>query len=304
MSTEKLQQLLRDARELGALKLTLGGGELFLREDLFELLEEARSLRYFIRLKTHAGRVTRAHARRMKSLGVRQVDVSVYALDASAHDCITRRPGSLARTLAGIEAMCDAGLNVIVRCSVMETNKEHYQALHAALTARGIECTLDGAIRVANSGSDHVCEDSLSPEDHQALEIFKLESVHRKPAASLRLSPDARICQAGHTSIHVQPNGDVTPCVAWPMPLGNLQETSFAEIWEEAPGLAPIRATRRQNREGCGGCAHEHACLFCPGKAWIESQGTAPFATNPTQCAVTEAKESARLIVLSREATG
>jgi MoaA/NifB/PqqE/SkfB family radical SAM enzyme len=62
MDTESIRQLLREARELGALKLTLSGGELFLRDDLFQIIEEARALRYFIRLKTHAGRITREDA--------------------------------------------------------------------------------------------------------------------------------------------------------------------------------------------------------------------------------------------------
>ncbi len=299
MDTETLRDLLRQARDLGAMKLTLSGGELFLREDVFDLIEEARSLRYYIRLKTHAGRITKSDAERMKALGVREIDVSVYALDPAAHDCITRRPGSLERTLRGILYMRDAGLTVKARCSVMETNKHHYQALHAAFTARGIECTVDGAIRVADSGSDHVCADALSPEDHHALEVFKLQSFRNPPTQSLRLDPGARICQAGNTAIHVQPNGNVTPCVAWPMPLGNLLKSSLKDIWNDSPELQPIRATRREDREGCGGCAHEHACLFCPGKAWIESEGAAPFASNPTQCSVTTAKESARLIVLS-----
>lgn len=99
MDTSEVVSVLTAARTLGALKLTLSGGELFLRPDILDILHHARRLNYYVKLKTHGGTVTEPLADSLKSIGIGRVDVSVYALDNDIHDAITRRKGSLVRTL-------------------------------------------------------------------------------------------------------------------------------------------------------------------------------------------------------------
>ncbi len=266
---DRLVRVFAEARELGALKLTLSGGEVFLRRDLFDLVEEARRLRLSVRLKTHGGHVDERRARRLASLGVQRVDVSVYALDDRVHDAITRRPGSLQRTLRGIEAMRQAGVRVRVNCSVMHANRDHIEALWRYFAGRDVEVALDGSIRGTNGGGLEPYAQALSMDDRVAMEVFRAESLGQAPAVAC-IEPDERMCFAGVLGVYVQPDGAVTPCVAWPMPVGNVCETSLVDIWRDAPGLVAVRAARRRDREGCSGCTFEKACLFCPGKAWVE----------------------------------
>jgi MoaA/NifB/PqqE/SkfB family radical SAM enzyme len=278
LSTERLVALLGEARDLGALKLTLSGGELFLRRDLFELLEEARRLRYYIKLKSHGGLITERKADRLAELAIGRVELSVYALDASVHDAITRRTGSLERTLKGIERLRERGIDVRVNCSVMHGNRLHYEELVRVLEERGISVSLDGSIRGTNSGTLETYALGLDTADKVALERFRRAQRGGVPEP-VSMDPDDHICWAGKTSAYVMPDGAVTPCVAWPMPVGHLASQSLREIWEDAPALHEIRAARRRDRAGCGSCSLTDKCIYCPGKAWIETQGDwlAPF---------------------------
>jgi hypothetical protein len=97
LTTVEVKALLADLARAGTLYLTFSGGEVFLRTDLFELIAEAKRLRFDLRLKSNALLVTDERARRLRELGVRQVDVSIYSVDPAVHDAVTL-------TCAGCEA--------------------------------------------------------------------------------------------------------------------------------------------------------------------------------------------------------
>src|ERR1700704_3040985 len=81
LTTDELKALLEDVARAGTLYLTFSGGEVFLRADLFELIEHARRLHFDLRLKSNALLITPEKAGRLRRLGVRQVDISIYSVD-------------------------------------------------------------------------------------------------------------------------------------------------------------------------------------------------------------------------------
>jgi len=107
LTTAEVKALLADLARAGTLYLTFSGGEVFLRADLFELIAEAKRLRFDVRLKSNALLITAERARRLRELGVRQVDVSIYSAEPAVHDAITKIPGSLQRSLAAIDVKID-----------------------------------------------------------------------------------------------------------------------------------------------------------------------------------------------------
>ena len=76
-----------------------------MRRDCFEIIEYARSLRFNVKLKTNAMLIREKEARRLRALGVEQVQISVYSHRPEVHDAITKVPGSLERTLAAIRLL-------------------------------------------------------------------------------------------------------------------------------------------------------------------------------------------------------
>src|SRR2546425_495497 len=73
LTTDEVKALLDDLARAGTLYLTFSGGEIFLRKDLFELVEHARRLHFDVRLKSNALLVTPEKAARLRTLGVREV---------------------------------------------------------------------------------------------------------------------------------------------------------------------------------------------------------------------------------------
>jgi len=68
-------------------------------------------------------------------------------------------------------------------------------------------------------------------------------------------------CVLGKDGICVMPDGTVFPCRRFPLPIGNLLDTSLGRVWEESEVLQTLR--ERENLKGkCGRCDQEE-CTGC-----------------------------------------
>ena len=65
MNTAEIKELLDQLAEAGVFFLVFSGGEIFMRRDLFELIEYARSLMFCVKLKTNAFMIGEKEADRL-----------------------------------------------------------------------------------------------------------------------------------------------------------------------------------------------------------------------------------------------
>ena len=94
-ATAEVKGILDQLAASGTLFLTFSGGEPLLRKDFFELLEHARALGFDVKIKTNAILLGEHEAIRIRDLGVRQVQISIYSHRPEVHDAMTKVPGSL-----------------------------------------------------------------------------------------------------------------------------------------------------------------------------------------------------------------
>ncbi|MGB9627430.1 MAG: radical SAM protein [Thermodesulfobacteriota bacterium] len=92
-------------------------------------------------------------------------------------------------------------------------------------------------------------------------ELFSIEEKNHLlsyQAFQIHLSEDepellGAPCIIGRDGLCVMPEGDVFPCRRFPIPIGNLLETSLRQIWEESEILKKLRG--KENLKGkCGRC--------------------------------------------------
>lgn len=67
-------------------------------------------------------------------------------------------------------------------------------------------------------------------------------------------------CQAANSLGHVDAQGTVFACAAWPEALGSLRHEPFEQIWQSPRRLA-LRASIAQVPDGCRGCRDLAVCL-------------------------------------------
>ena len=283
MTLGEIKTLLEQLADAGVFFLILSGGEIFLRRDLFAIVEHARRLSFSVKLKTNAVMIRGSKARRLAALGVESVQVSVYSHRAEVHDAITKLPGSFRRTIEGIRLLRENGVKVSVANVLMKDNASDYRDVRTLADALGADCTVDPTITPMMDGGRSVLDlnvdaPTLEQVMHDATLVGDADAFCAPPTGPLAEEDalETLPCSAGHTACYVSPYGDVYPCVQFPLPCGNVRRTPFAEIWRDSPQLAEVRSITVHDLNGCSSCVHGGSCSRCPGLAYMEGDMRGP----------------------------
>ncbi|MEO8078359.1 MAG: radical SAM protein [Acidobacteriota bacterium] len=301
LTTAEVKDVLDQLAAAGTLFLIFSGGELLLRKDFFELLAYARRLQFDVKIKTNALLIREADAARIRELGVRQVQVSIYSHRAEVHDGITKVAGSLDRSIAAIRFLKAQGLRVLIANVLMRQNAGDYPGVQALAAELGAEFTLDPTITPKMDGDTGVL--SLRIPTAQLLKVYTDKSLVGDASISPPKGPvdpeslDDTPCSAGHTACYVSPYGDIYPCVQFPLPTGNLRRERFEDIWRHSKPLEEVRAIRVRDLPTCSVCSFHANCTRCPGLAYMEGNMRGPSSAD---CEKSMVFDDARRILETR----
>jgi radical SAM protein with 4Fe4S-binding SPASM domain len=281
MTTAEIDDVLNQLSGAGVFFLTLSGGEVLMRRDFFEIVETARRLLFNVKLKTNGVMIREPEAKRIRELGVEQVQISVYSHRPEVHDAITKLPGSLKRTIEAIRFLKSQGLKVVIANVLMASNFFDNTGVMALAKELGVTYTLDPTITPKMDGDTSVL--ALRIPGSQLEQVFRnkelvgdVEEFCAPPPPPGEDIMDGLPCSAGHTACYISPYGDVFPCVQFPLPSGNLRRQTFAEIWRNSPQLNEVRSIRARDLPTCSTCAHVGTCTRCPGLAYMEGNMRGP----------------------------
>lgn len=284
MTTAEIKDVLDQLADAGVLFLNISGGEIFMRKDLFELVEYARKLQFSVKLKTNAVMIRAEKARRIAALSVEEVQISLYSHKAEVHDEITKLPGSFKRTLEGARLLKAEGVKVSFANVLMKHNADDYPEVKALAASLGVGYNVDATITPMMDGDRSVLQ--LNVDAARLEGIFRDASLTGGSSEAFCAPPTGPMaeadayatlpCSAGHTACYISPYGEVYPCVQFPFLVGNVREQRFIDIWRDSPQLNEVRSISVGDLQGCSSCVHGGSCSRCPGLAYMEGNMRGP----------------------------
>lgn len=281
MTTAEIKDVLDQLYEMGVFFLVLSGGEVLMRRDFFNIVEYARRLQFNVKIKTNAVMIREQEAKKLRELGVEQVQISVYSHRPEVHDAITKLPGSLRRTLDAIKFLKSQQLKVTMANVLMTANMFDSAGVIALARELGVHYTLDPTITPKMDGDTSIL--ALRAPGTQLEQVFHTQELVGNVDEFCAPPPppgedvkDDYPCSAGHTACYISPYGDVYPCVQFPLPSGNVRRKKFIDIWRDSPELAEVRSIRSGDLPTCSTCSHVGTCSRCPGLAYMEGNMRGP----------------------------
>ena len=281
MTTAEIKGILNQLSDAGVFFLTLSGGEVLMRRDFFDIVEHARRLLFNVKMKTNGAMIREPQARRIRELGVEQVQISLYSHRAEVHDAITKLPGSFKRTVQAIRFLKSQGLKVVIANVLMAGNLFDNTGVMALAKELDVPYTLDPTVSPKMDGDTSIL--ALRIPGSELQQVFRnpelvgnVEEFCAPPPAPGEDIMDGLPCSAGHTACYITPYGDVFPCVQFPLPCGNLRRQKFADIWQNSRQLNEVRSIRARDLHTCSTCAHVGTCTRCPGLAFMEGNMRGP----------------------------
>ncbi|HVP50744.1 MAG TPA: radical SAM protein [Terriglobales bacterium] len=301
MTAAEIFDILSQLADAGVFFLVISGGEPLLRRDFFQILERARSLLFNVKLKTNAVLIRENEARRLRELGVEQVQISVYSHRPEVHDGITKLPGSLKKTLRAIEFLKSQGLKVTIANVLMRQNLLDVSETQRLASEMGVGYTLDPTVTPMMSGDTAILDmraprAALREAFRDPVLVGNVEEFCAVPAAIDADALDALPCSAGHTACYISPYADVYPCVQFPLPSGNLRRQKFIDIWKNSSELNEVRSITARNLPTCSSCTHVASCTRCPGLAFMEGNMRGPSTADCEKSLVRTGIPSANML--------
>lgn len=287
---QKLQAFRASHGAKGRGILTISGGEPTTRRDLEDIIRLARRHRFTLRMVTNATMIDPVRARSLRKAGLRMVQVSLDGATEATHEGV-RGKGTWKRTLAGIQALRQAGIMVVLSMVLIpDLNLQEAPMLldlsrelkvwgvkYQRLVERG-----HAALSLQTQGEFHqafvrILEHAAAIKYRRLLMFFE-PLAHNLPSLYPELCRKVLflvtdMCHCDRTElVEVDYNGDVYYCRVG-QKLGNLWEAELSEIWEHDL-LRQIRTKAPQG--SCSGCS-----------AWERCRGGCPAVTYGLQRDVT-----------------
>lgn len=281
LETAEAVDMLRQFAAFGVLDLSISGGEPLLRKDLLEIIQEARHLGISVGVGSNGASLGSNRARDLMRAGVNRYQVSLDGLP-DQHDRLRAWPGLFDRSIRSLAEAAEAGLRTHVCCTIHKGNAETLEEFAETVVQRSVR-QLNFSRFVPTGRGDSALD--LPDADWQGVirrvvgikeQLRGRMEVRTHLAQTVLVDLEAESmsgfigCQAGIGQGCVTANGTVTPCVLLPIPLGNLREATFAEIWSQAEVNRALRD--RNSFEGrCADCEMRDRCGGCRAVAFART---------------------------------
>jgi len=299
LSRDEWINLLDEMKELGVFRLLLTGGEVALKKDFYEILDECKKRGFSVTIFTNGTLFDDDQIDRISKNYPHRVELSLYSPRPEIHDKITRLKGSFEKTKLAAQKFKNLGITTAIKMSVMAETIGSVKEFRELCESWGIEPQVDYGM---SPGVDGAREPLLNllPEP---LSLIKTAMTPGGPLfVGERGSPkksswteraSSPVCGAGRTTMSVSPEGHIYPCNSLPIHAGSVREEGLLETWRASKLGANIESidstnllSKWQSVNGsdyhvCGSFDRCSWCHKCPGMAFLEGgDELAPSTTN------------------------
>lgn len=230
------ERIAEQGAKLGALAVTIIGGEPLLAENLVEIISIFRKRKFFVYLVSNSTLATKERLQELHRAGLDNICLSLDSLDEAKNDEVRRKAGHYASVMSAIEAAKEAGLIVTLApvffpgqiekgVEVVKFCQEH------GLGASGGQVAPIGAWEGGPT---------LAPEEHDRLR--RLLGEFPRLTFDWALSYFLKIrCPAGREKICITHHGEVIGCSINPISFGNIRDEPLKAILTRMRAFSQVK---------------------------------------------------------------
>jgi MoaA/NifB/PqqE/SkfB family radical SAM enzyme len=267
LSVQEFRTASRRLADLGAILISLAGGEPLVRDDIVDIVDAVAQY-HFPFMTTNGWRATPELAREIFAAGCWGVSVSLDYSDAERHDAQRGREGAFDRAVAAIEAFSKARRHAWQRVNVMAVLvNDNLGEIEELLK---LAHRLDAYFMVQPYSQLKTDDSSFAPAPGVSEHLLKLRKTYpnflSNPYFLSRFDEfltkgSVPGCLAGRAFCNIDERGDVAICVEQRgHPVGNMLTTPPAEL------VANLRRAAKKN-----------TCSHC----WYNCRGEIEALHNP-----------------------
>ncbi len=318
LASEAWHSFLAELGKLAVREVCLSGGEVFVRPDLMDLIDQVTANRMRYSLLTNGTLITEKSVAALEKFGrparLSSIQVSIDGSCPEIHDK-SRGRGSFDRAIAGLRLLKEAGFPVTSRVTVNRFNVDDLENI-ARLLLDEIRLPSFGTNDAIPMGAGCGNQDEIALRPVQHVKAMKTLSLLAEryngritamagPLAKQRMYKEmahARTtgekttrwqmgyltaCGCVFNKLAVHHDGAITPCnMLSKLELGRINIDSLKTVWKTHPTLKALKERRQIPMNEVPGCERCEWALFCNGSCpGLAHEMTGDFnRANPHDC--------------------
>jgi radical SAM protein with 4Fe4S-binding SPASM domain len=272
LTPREIRDALVQARDLGAGKIVILGGEPTIYPKIDEMIGFIRSNGMDVEIFTNGSGITPEFAQFLFDHQVRVV-MKMNTFNKTLQDKLAGRKGAfdiIQSTLANLKAAGYPSKNAFLAVStvICRPNLSELPDFWKWLRDQGIEPYFEIITPQANALDNRWL--FVEPPDLHRL-FNELSDIDRR-IYGIAWDPQPPLvgnrCLRHKFSCLVNSKGEVMPCVGLNLPIGNIRQTPLAQILEESQVLKDLNDHRSTIKGPCGACDKADYCYGCRGAAY------------------------------------
>jgi len=301
LTTDEAMDAIDKLNRLGVTIISFSGGEPLVRKDIYDLMNYAYEKGIYVAVATNGTLITEEVAEKMKNAGVGYVQISLDGTKET-HENFRGIKGCYDKTVEGIKNCVKQGFFVNISMTVTKYNYQDVDAVISLCEKLGVNWFMHYNFIPTGRGREMVDKD-ITPHQREALlrklyirnfesKISLLSTAPQFARIALNCGEDSGFipthfynisagdrlrelaefiggCGAGRFYMSIRANGDIQPCVFFPLRLGNIKEFSGKDLEEFWRSNAVFEELRDKDLiESCGSCEYRYYCGGCRARAY------------------------------------
>lgn len=261
----EVKNLVDQAHALGVWQFDLTGGEVFLRDDLFEILTYLNQRGMMVKLFTNLTLLDEVDIPKLRQCNVAKIVTSLDGYSAEVHDAFRGAKGSWAKTVQNIRLLREQGFDLNVNVMVGDHNYHEINQLIDFLRFELQVAYMPDVIMPIGRGCEIRNAETYAPCLGYLNHIKRQETpCNVQEMGEFELHPQTS-CGVGENFIFITAEGTFNLCQSLSyrqsgeFSFGNIRTDTLEEVWTQR--MEPFRQIRCENQDQCsakekcaGGC--------------------------------------------------
>lgn len=277
LSTEEWKRVIDELYYLGVYDVVVTGGEIFIRDDIFELLEYMKG-KFFVNIFTNGLLLDSDKIKKLCELNIYSVQISLDGATAETNDFI-RGKGTFERILETIKMLVAGGLKVSIASTITKLNFPELNKFVELAGELGVAAIGLGEAIDMGRGSN-IKDILLSAEEMVEVNRFTVNQLAQHMSTGVKVGPlidgdvnydfspdsfqERNLCGAIRNGIYVMPQGNVCTCLQFvdvpEFHSGNVKRNSLKDLWYHSDVHKCLRGLSVDDCEGCNICKYKVIC--------------------------------------------
>lgn len=275
LNTAQWIDIIDQIAEAGCLYLLITGGEPLLRKDFNEVYTRAKSNGLVVTIFSNGTLIDDDVLALFEDFPPHAVEISLYGASEKTYEKITGVRGSYGRCLNNVKRLLDRQIRTKLKTILMTHNRHEFNAIQSMAEMYNVDFRFDAAIFPTLDGNKAPVDLRVSPKAAVEIELsdqkrlLQWQDLFCK-MKNRQMSDSLYTCGTGLTSFHIDPYGNLQPCLMVNSLKYNIARGHFSEGWHDV--IPNIRKRKAGRNFACQRCEKMVLCGYCPAFFELETR--------------------------------